>query len=94
MRVKELQAQPDPHGAAMSAAHEKISSVFKHYLQITAIDESSTLADLGADSMDEIDLLMNVEAAFDIEFDFAAWEKCITFADYVSLTEGIVSGKI
>lgn len=78
----------------MNTIRQKITTIFKECLEVEVIDETSTLADLGADSLDEIGLLINVEAAFDIEFDFNAWEKCITFAEYVSLAEVTVAGKI
>lgn len=58
--------------------------------ELLKIDQSAVrpedgIEDLGGDSLDAIDLLMNVEREFMIEFDDAAWEACSTFADYHKL---------
>lgn len=47
--------------------------------------DDSTLGGLGADSLDNITFLIEIETEFTVEFDDSDWDRCKTFADYVAL---------
>lgn len=49
--------------------------------------DDSTLEGLGAGILDNISFLIEIEEAFGIEIDDAAWEGCRTFADYLTLVK-------
>ena len=45
------------------------------------------VADLGADSLDEVGLVMAVEEAFNVDIDDVAADKLKTVHDYIALVE-------
>jgi acyl carrier protein len=50
--------------------------------------ESNLIADLGGDSLDVVEFVIDVEAEFDIEIDDAKLDEVETIADVVKLVEG------
>ncbi len=50
-------------------------------------DEAKIVDDLGADSLDEVELVMTIEEAFCIEISDAEWEPVKTVQDLVALVE-------
>lgn len=48
--------------------------------------------DLGADSLDLVEIVMAIEAEFDIEIVDEDFEKCVSVNDIVSLVESIANG--
>lgn len=52
--------------------------------------ETKIVADLGADSLDEIEMVMAIEAHFDLEIDDMDAEKCITVADCIALVDRLL----
>ncbi len=53
-------------------------------------DEASFFDDLGADSLDTVELLMAFDEAFGIDIADEEWEPVKTFGDAVKLVEGKV----
>lgn len=47
--------------------------------------DDSTLEGLGADSLDKITFLIEIETKFTVEFADSEWDRCKTFTDYVAL---------
>ena len=68
----------------MSAA-EKLENIVRDQLGIqdasTAITDETTFQDLGADSLDQVELVMAIEEEFRIEIPDDAAEKLRTFGD-------------
>jgi acyl carrier protein len=54
-------------------------------------DEKSIVADLGADSLDQVELVMYLEDEFRIEIDDAEAVKAVTVADVLALVERALS---
>lgn len=54
-------------------------------VQMDAITPESTVESLGGDSLDGIEVLMNVEQDFSLYLDDAEWDACVTFADHLAL---------
>lgn len=52
---------------------------------------TSFIDDLGADSLDEVELLMAVEEEFDVYADEAELEKVKTVGDAVSIMDGLLA---
>ncbi|MBT4594431.1 acyl carrier protein [bacterium] len=65
---------------------EKIVRVISEKLKISAdeIQDDATLEDLGADSLDVVEIVMNIEEAFNIEIGDDAAEKFKTVGDVVN----------
>lgn len=66
---------------------EKVKTIITEQLGIDEKDvtlESSFIEDLGADSLDIVDLIMAMESEFDIEIDEDAAEEISTVADAVN----------
>lgn len=55
------------------------------------VDTASLIDDLGADSLDNVELVMAFEEEFDIEIDDAAAETCKTVGDIITLIAGKVA---
>lgn len=55
----------------------------------TGVDPASIESDapLTGDSLDHVELLMEVEDEFGIQIDDGKWEDCKTFADYLVLVK-------
>ncbi|MEG0978640.1 MAG: acyl carrier protein [Oscillospiraceae bacterium] len=69
---------------------EKIRDIICDQLELDASAvtmESSLMEDLGADSLDLIDLVMSIEDEFDIEVPDSAIENIKTIADAVKFIE-------
>ena len=69
---------------------EKIKKIISEQLEVdqSIISEGSSLTgDLGADSLDLVDLAMSIEDEFDIELSDEALEKIKTVGDLVSYIE-------
>lgn len=71
---------------------EKLRQIVANHLgveehQIT--DDASFINDLGADSLDTIELVMAVEEEFGIEIGDAEWESAVTFGNAVALVNKI-----
>ncbi len=73
---------------------EKVASILADQLDIDADEitlESTLVDDLGADSLDTIDIVMSVEDMFSIEVPDEIIEKMSTVADIVNYIEEKVS---
>ncbi len=69
---------------------EKVKKIISEQLEVdqTIINESATIAgDLGADSLDLVDLAMSIEDEFDIELSDDALEKIKTVGDLAAYIE-------
>ena len=69
---------------------EKIKKIISEQLEVdqTIITESATITgDLGADSLDLVDLAMSIEDEFDIELSDDALEKIKTVGDLATYIE-------
>ena len=66
---------------------EKIKNIIVEQLQVsdtTITEESSFIDDLGADSLDLVELIMALEEEFGIEIPDADAEKVVTVGDVVN----------
>lgn len=54
--------------------------------------EDKLVDDLGADSLDQIEIVMVVEGEFGIEIDDEAAERVITVGDVIDLVESVLAG--
>lgn len=52
--------------------------------------EQHIYRDLGADSLDAVELVMELEEAFEIELPDEDWEKCCTVGDVIRMLEAHV----
>ena len=69
---------------------EKIKKIFSEQLEVDQsiiTDGASITGDLGADSLDLVDLAMSIEDEFDIELSDDALEKIKTVSDLVAYIE-------
>ena len=69
---------------------EKVKKIISEQLEVdqSIINEGSSITgDLGADSLDLVDLAMSIEDEFDIELSDEALEKIKTISDLVSYIE-------
>jgi acyl carrier protein len=69
---------------------EKLKKIISEQLEVdqSIISETSTITgDLGADSLDLVDLAMSIEDEFDIELSDDALEKIKTVSDLVAYIE-------
>lgn len=69
---------------------EKVKKIISEQLEVdqSIISESSTITgDLGADSLDLVDLAMSIEDEFDIELSDEALEKIKTVGDLSTYIE-------
>ena len=67
----------------------KIVSIIaeKLHIDVNAVNPQSTLQDLGADSLDMVDIVMKVEEEFGIEINDEDAEKLQTVGDVVKYIE-------
>ncbi len=73
---------------------EKVRDIIVEVLDAAADDvteEASIIDDLGADSLDVVDLISSVEEEFDIEIPDEKVESIKTVGDIVAYIEGSVS---
>ena len=76
----------------MSGIFEKVVAVVSEQLGVEASEvklESNFIEDLGADSLDTVELLMALEEAFDCEIEEAAAEKLTTVNDIVDYVNAL-----
>ena len=69
---------------------EKVKSIVADQLDVEeekVVAEASITEDLGADSLDVVDLVMSIEEEFDLEIPDEAVEKIKTVGDIVSYIE-------
>ncbi|MBR6785268.1 MAG: acyl carrier protein [Clostridia bacterium] len=69
---------------------EKIKKIISEQLEVDQsiiTDNASITGDLGADSLDLVDLAMSIEDEFDIELSDDALEKIKTVSDLVAYIE-------
>lgn len=66
----------------------RLKRVVAEQLDITVSDineKSNLIEDLGADSLDMVELIMFTEEEFDIEIDDLQMEKCVTFGGFLEV---------
>jgi acyl carrier protein len=70
----------------MSKHYDKIKTILLDQLgpELESIDPGATLVDLGADSLDHVELVMAVEEEFDIDIHDEEAEKWVTVADILA----------
>ena len=76
----------------MSDIYEKVVSVVSEQLGVDKDQiklESNFIEDLGADSLDTVELLMALEEQFDCEIDESSAEKLTTVADIVDYVQSL-----
>lgn len=74
----------------MSEVAEKVKSIVIEHLGVDAAkvtDTASFIDDLGADSLDTVELVMAFEEAFDVEIPDDAAEKIVTVKDAIAFIE-------
>ena len=71
---------------------DRVRSVFVSYLRVTdeAVHPATSLDDLGLDSLDRIQMAIEIEKVFDIEISLDRAPSFTTVGDYVSEVEGVV----
>jgi len=69
----------------MPSVEEKVKQIIAEQLgvELSEVVTNITLDDLGADSLDKVELTMALEEAFDIEISDAAVEKIRTVQDVI-----------
>jgi len=75
----------------MSDTFDKVKSIIAERLSIDeskVTDSSSFIEDLGADSLDTVELIMQLEEAFNIQIPDEDAEKISTVGDAVRYIEG------
>lgn len=75
---------------ALNMVFEKVKSIVADQLDVEeekVTAEASITEDLGADSLDVVDLVMSIEEEFDIEIPDEAVENIKTVGDIVSYIE-------
>jgi acyl carrier protein len=74
----------------MSDIESKVKKIVAEHLSVEAdkiTSESSFVDDLGADSLDQVELVMAFEEEFNIEIPDEAAEKIVRVSDAVSFVE-------
>ena len=75
----------------MSEVAEKVKKIIAEHLGIDDMDkitnEAKFIDDLGADSLDTVELVMAFEEAFDVEIPDEKAEKILTVGDAISHLE-------
>ena len=75
----------------MSEVREKIKKIIVDHLGVDAgkvTDEASFIDDLGADSLDTVELVMAFEEEFGSEISDSQAEKILTVGDAIKFIEG------
>lgn len=73
---------------------EKVRSIIANELGVdaeTITEDSHIIDDLGADSLDAVELIMALEEAFDIEIDDDAASGILTVQDILDYLETIIN---
>lgn len=71
----------------MSSTFEKVVEVLKEELGVGVVKSSDTLAGLGADSLDAVEVVMALEEEFDIDIADSEFDQIKTIGDLVSIVE-------
>ncbi len=74
----------------MSDVAERVKKIVVEHLSVDeskVVPEASFIDDLGADSLDTVELVMAFEEEFSIEIPDSAAEKILTFQDAVTYIE-------
>ena len=75
----------------MSDVAEKVKAIVVEHLGVEAdkvTDTASFIDDLGADSLDNVELVMALEEEFGVEIPDDAAEKIVTVKDAITFIEG------
>lgn len=78
----------------MSEVAEKVKAIIVEKLAVDPKEvtmEASFQADLGADSLDTVELIMELEKEFDIQIPEEEQEKIVTVGDAIAKIEAIVA---
>ena len=74
---------------------EKLHTIVKDNFGVEdekIVDDANFMDDLGADSLDIVELVMAAEEEFNVEIPDDIADQMVTFGDAVRLTEGLVNG--
>ena len=85
-----------PRGNRMSPTRDKVITIITTHLGVDRekiADDKSLTDDLGADSLDTVELTMSMEVEFDIEILDDDMEKIVTVGDAVALVDKLVAEK-
>jgi acyl carrier protein len=77
----------------MTENSEKLKEIFSTMLGVETaeITNESTNNDLGMDSLDKVELVMEIEKQFDISIPFEKEEALNCFLDYVNVVEELTT---
>jgi acyl carrier protein len=78
----------------MSDVAERVRIIVVEHLGVDGakvVDDARIIDDLGADSLDTVELVMTFEEEFDIDISDDAAEKILTIKDAVDFIEGEIS---
>jgi acyl carrier protein len=81
----------NPRGISMSDTFEQVKSIIAERLSVDEskiTQTSSFIEDLGADSLDTVELIMQLEEAFNIQIPDEDAEKISTVGDAVKYIDG------
>ena len=79
----------------MKTTEQRIKAEIADKLEINieVIDSKASLDDLGADELDQLEILMAIENEFEIDIDDDEFFSCSTVGAIVSLVDFILKGK-
>lgn len=79
----------------MSEIAERVKQIIVDNLSVDkdAVTETATFTDLGADSLDTVDIIMAFEKEFDIKIPEEQSEKIATVGDAIAFVEAEVAKK-
>lgn len=67
--------------------HEKVSNIFTKYSKNADINNDTSLKELGLDSLDLVEVLMDIEEEFNIEFEDEEMMALSTVNDVLAIIE-------
>ena len=71
----------------MNEIYEKLSKIVGKKIKCQNVDENSSLTDLGLDSLDKAEIMINIEDEFGIEFEEEEMLHVVTVKDLQELIE-------
>ena len=71
----------------MNEIYEKLSKIVGKKIKGQNVDENSSLRDLGLDSLDKAEIMINIEDEFGIEFEEEEMLHVVTVKDLQELIE-------
>jgi len=79
----------------MSEIADRVKQIIVDNLsvELAAVTDSATFADLGADSLDTVDIIMAFEKEFDIKIPEEQSDKIATVGDAIAFVEAEVAKK-